>query len=411
LRERDLPAAHPAEAFDLGFPRGEVAYNGIGRGRDGVIHCAVSTHRLDAGARLFTFDPESSAVSPVADLDAALASSRPRAIPHGKVHVDLVAVGDAMLGAAHLGYYDPRAPVERPGSAPGHAPYPGGWFFSIEDRRVVPLAQAPAGEGIIAMTADPGRSMLYALTWPRGLLLALDLRSLTLRDHGPALGIGETGSRADGTWVRICRSLAVDPISGAVFWSDGAGRILRLAESSIEVVGAAPRPEMWRKIVWDADERAFYGVLWTSSALFRFDPASLACEEIAVLRAPGAPSGATATLALSLEEKTIHLLATGPGVLRAPRIQLASTTSYLTYDLCSSVTHAHGPLRLGDGRWITQAQSLLLADGAAYSVCWVEVAPGSPGAGEIRELRRHTPEYRARGYAEEMVLVRFAPRR
>jgi hypothetical protein len=105
----------------------------------------------------------------------------------------------------------------------------------------------------------------------------------------------------------------------------------------------------------------------------------------------------------------IHACATGPGLLRESELPLASTVSHATFDLATRETRFSGPLRLHDGRWITQAQSLLLVDGFAYSLCWVELPAGdrSPRAQHVRALRRHTPEYRARGYAEQMMLVRF----
>ena len=81
-------------------------------------------------------------------------------------------------------------------------------------------------------------------------------------------------------------------------------------------------------------------------------------------------------------------------------------------DLVTNTTRTSGPLRLADGRWITQSQSLLLHGDRAYSLCWVEVPnrDRSPRANAIRRLRRDTPEYRTRGYAEEMMLIRFAIR-
>lgn len=400
-----------AEAFDLAFPQGEASYNGIGQAPDGTILFAIGTKGLEAGARLFAFDPESSSVRVMADLDPALTPPGRRAIPQGKVHVDLVAAGGMTVGATHIGYYDPRSAVERPGTAPGYAPYPGGWFFAVEDDRVVPLAQAPAGEGIITMSVDVERRVAFALTWPRGLFLTYDLDAGTLRNYGAVMGAGETGSKNDGTWWRICRSLAVEPTSGAVFWSDERGRIGRFDGSSIEMVGSTPRGELWRKVVWHPSQRVFYGVLWRSSTLFRFDPATLSCEELGMLGVP--PSPATLAFALDPDGRTLHALAAGPGVLRDGQIQLAGSVTHLTYDvgrdLGNGTQRASGPLRLPDGRWVTQSQSLLLAGAYAYSLCWVEVPPGdrSPRAREIRALRRRTREYRGRGYAEEMMLVRF----
>lgn len=113
-----------AQGFDLGFPQGEAAYNAMGQARDGVVYFAIGTKSLDAGARLFAFDPTSSSVRLVEDLGQELASPGVRSIPQGKVHVDLVPIGEALIGATHIGYYDARAEIEQPGTAAGYAPYP-----------------------------------------------------------------------------------------------------------------------------------------------------------------------------------------------------------------------------------------------------------------------------------------------
>jgi hypothetical protein len=395
--ERELGEPRIVEGFALDFPEGEAAYNAIGADANGAIWFAVGTKSRDVGARLFRFGGDSGdwrrrTPHMMADLDRALETSR--ALAHGKVHVDLVDAGAAMLSATHVGYYDLRDGMERP--AREH--YPGGWFFAIENDRITPLAQAPAGEGIITMSADLARGTLFAFTWPSGLFLTLDLGSRTLRNHGPVFGAGEHGSKKDGSWSRVCRSIGVDPHTGVPYWSNDTGTIFRANEA----VATTPRKEMWRKVLWH--DGAFYGTLWQSSALIRFDPQTNICEEIGSLAA----SNAAATLALTRQDNTIHTLATGPGIVP----QLATTVLHKTHDLTTNTTTTSGPLRLSDGRHITQSQSLLLHGDHAYSLCWVEVpnSDRSPRADAIRRLRRDTAEYRTRGYAEEMMLIRFAIR-
>ena len=331
-----------ATAFDPHFHEGEVvAYNGLG---DDIVF-AVSTKSLHAGAHLFRFDPATRSIRLIADLDEALPKPQPRTIPQGKVHVDFADIGGVLYGATHIGYYDPNDATERPGTAEGYAPYPGGWFFAIENDRIVPLAQAPAGEGIIAMSGDPARGVLAGLTWPGGLFLTLDVGSRALRNHGCVISSG-----------RICRTLGIDPGSGAIFWSDDTGRIWRY-DGSIGAVAATPQREMWRKVVWHPGHRLFYGITWDSAALFRFDPASLACEDLGTLRVRRAP----ATLAFSLEGDTIHALAFG----------WLRTVWHLTFDVESKARSAAGPLILADGRRVRQAQSLRIAGGIAYTLGWV----------------------------------------
>jgi len=66
-------------------------------------------------------------------------------------------------------------------------------------------------------------------------------------------------------------------------------------------------------------------------------------------------------------------------------------------------------LRLRDGRFVTEAQSLAIVGDVLCGTMWVEVptTDRSPRAEAIRQRRRGTEEYRVRGYAEEILFVRF----
>ena len=194
--------------------------------------------------------------------------------------------------------------------------------------------------------------------------------------------------------MRICRSLGVDPESGNVFWSDDNGRIARFNGEAIDIV--ATLPEMWRKVLWHAEERVFYGILWNSATLFRFDPRSMRVDSLGPMRM--APAPATLAFAFDPDQRTIHTLATGPGLTRRSQVQLASTVWHLSYDLESRRIRTRGPLRLGDGRWLTQSQSLLVRRDAMYALAWVEASGSS----------RDTYDSRRRGYAEEIIFVRAA---
>lgn len=393
-----------ADVFRCAFPEGEAAYNGIGIGADGTIHFALSSKSKTPG-RIFAFDPQTERVRGVADLGTAFPSNGARAIPQGKVHVDLEPAGDRLYGATHLGYYEPGEAKERPGHAAGYAPYPGGWFFAIANGRLLPCAQAPGGEGVITMRVDAARSRAHALTWPSGRLLGVDLPSGRLQDHGPVMGAGEAGSVDAGQWRRVCRSLAVHPATGHVFWSDDAGAIWRLAGDRIETVARLPIADIWRKVCWHPERRIFYGWTWREALLFTFDPETLVCRALATLPAPG-----TLAFALDAAGTHLHILARGPGMIRRGQIQLAETVTHLTYDVDSGALRVRGRLCAADGCGITQAQSLLLAGEQAFAVAWVEVsaADRSDYARAVRACRRDVPAYRVRGYAEEIALVRFA---
>jgi len=416
VREDSVRQFHPVTAHDLSFPAGEAAYNGLGAAADGAIYFAVSTKRLDAAGRIFTFDPPTSTVRVVADLDEELGDRSVRAIPHGKVHVELTDVDGRLHGATHVGFYELRDGIERPAAADGYATYPGGRFFALQGGRLLAEGAAPVGEGIITMSADAVGRRLHALTWPGARYLVLDLANGSVRDHGPVAGEAESGSPRVGTWQRVCRSLGVVPGTDDVFLSDGAGRIVRRRGDRAEHVATLPRREMWRTVRWDPATRVFYGLTWNSAVLFSFDPVTSTCRELGTLGAEGIPPGRGGTLAFVLDRgsRTIHYLEAGGGLRRGlVEPPLIGTVWYVTHDLASGVTRTHGALRLGDGRWITEAQSLLLAGGVLYTSAGVEVsnADRSGRARELRARRAGTHEHAVRGYAEEIALVTFAPAR
>lgn len=401
----DAPVA--VDDYRCDFPEGEAAFNGLGAGRDGRVYLAIGTKSTTAG-RIFVFDPRTGRVDLLADLETAFPAAGGRAIPQGKIHVDFIPAGDRVYAATHVGYYDAAAATERPGRAPGFAPYSGGWFFAIAGDRVLPYAQAPAGEGVIAMCVDAGRNHAFGLTWPGGLLLSLDLASGSLRNHGPVFGAGEAGSIENGSWHRVCRCLVTHPATGHVFWSDDAGAIWRLDGERVEAVARLPVADHWRKVCWDEDRNVFVGWTWRDALLFTFDPATLVCRTLTKMSA-GADRAATLAFALDPDRRRIHALVRGPGLLRQGRIQLAEAARYATYDLATGATTMRGLLQTRDGRVVTQAQSLLVIGGDAYAVAWIELSPAdrTPYAQAVRAMRRDDRVCRARGYTEEIALVRF----
>ncbi len=76
------------------------------------------------------------------------------------------------------------------------------------------------------MNMDTQRGRLYGLTWPSGRISSrYDLATKELKDLGPTSLDGENGKGA--SYRTICRSLAVNPDDGAVYFTTGDGAILR----------------------------------------------------------------------------------------------------------------------------------------------------------------------------------------
>src|SRR5262249_33454728 len=145
------------------------------------------------------------------------------------------------------------------------------------------LAHATAEQGIIDFSMDGKRGRLYGLTWPAGEFLRYDLASGELKNLGPTSKQGEAGT---GTNYRIlCRSLAVDPEDGSIYFTTADGDIERYQydHDDIETLRGAnmrkdyfgtfdpnAKPAMgynWRQTFWYAPEKAIYGLHGTSGYL------------------------------------------------------------------------------------------------------------------------------------------------
>ena len=163
------------------------------------------------------------------DIGRALGEDATAAIAHGKIHVCPVEDEDGVLYAAtHIGFYRRRRGLAEPGRVVGRLPFGGGHFIAIDPRdgTVTSIARAPSEEGVIAMSMDVERRRLFGLTWPSGRLLQVDLarsgppRAARLLDYGPVCGRAEVGP---GPREPVCRTLAVDPRDGRVWWSRRSG--------------------------------------------------------------------------------------------------------------------------------------------------------------------------------------------
>lgn len=390
-----------AERFDAGFSKGDSGYKGIGRGGDRIYY-QISCHRIESHAQVFAFDPATRAIEHVADLGEAVGEKGAKRVPQGKIHVDFIEHRGKLYTATHMGYYRTVGDIELPGTAEGYGTYPGGHFLSYDmaARRFEDLGRAPEEEGIITMAMDKERERLYGLTWPGGLFVHTDIRSRAFKNHGPVFGKAERGRGEERSL--ICRTMALDPREGSVYWSDTRGAVYayRPASDSVETLQGTTlnfvgRPEQWRQIVWRSKERVFYGITNASSTLFRFDPETRRVEDL--FRMPVRPQegfshtpgkGAALGFRLGPDGDTLDYLAVAPGINergRSPR----NVLRFVTYHIPSRTYRDHGRLRLSDGRFPVFAQSLEEADGMVYAVAWIE-RPGEASE-EINLIRFADP--------------------
>ncbi len=280
-----------ARTYNSGFPRAHDTYNAMGAASNGKIYYVLSTEAIDVGAQMYSFDPATGKIEHLVDLNQACGEAGKKMISQGKSHVNFVEHNGKLYFATHIGYYSIIDGMEKPGVPPkGMEPYPGGHFVSYDMKsgKFEDLGIAPDREGIITMNMDPNRGRIYGISWPKGYFLRLDMASKEIKNFGPVSEQGEDGKGP--TYRTLCRSMAIDPQDGSVYFSTGDGVIkrYRFDKDAIETVegedlrkdyfglydptSAGHMGYNWRQTVWYPGENAIYGVHGNSGYLFRFDP-------------------------------------------------------------------------------------------------------------------------------------------
>jgi hypothetical protein len=286
-----------ASIVDSGIAEGHDTYNGISCASDGRIYYVHSSEKADVAAQMYYYDPAKSVVKHLGDLTEACGEKGSKAIAQGKSHVGFVESDGKLYFTTHIGYYSIIEGMEKPGIPPaGMKKYPGGHFlaYDMATGKYEDLAIAPRNEGIITFTMDTKRKRLYGLSWPTGHLLRYDLAKKELKDIGPVSGLGEDGQGK--TFRTICRSMAVNPEDGSVYFSTSDGIIHRYlydSEKVEDIAGDDLKKDYfgqydistsgsmaynWRKVFWHDGEKAIYGVHGNSGYLFRFLPATQTVE-------------------------------------------------------------------------------------------------------------------------------------
>ncbi len=377
-----------ARWHDAGF-NGDDSYNAVTAASDGKIYYVICAHKIDQGARMFSYDPSSGKVASIADLTEASGEKDLKAVPQGKSHVDFYEHKGKLYFATHMGYYQVIDGKELVGVPPaGYKPYPGGHFlaYDMATGKIEKLATAPAGEGIITLSMDKRKEKLYALTWPSAHFLVYDIAKKELRDLGLTAGRGEKG---EGDSFRVvCRSIAVDPMYGTAFFTDATGAIWRYGwarqDKELQTIPGSTMKRAvfgqwdpnkpghmgynWRQIVWYGREKLFYGTHGMSGYLFQFDPRAGAVDVVERIASEKSiangqydnfPYGYLG-LTLGPDGHTLYFLTGTPK---------GEEMRFVTYDIPARKYTDHGALVLDDGSRPTWAQSIAVGrDKRVYTV-------------------------------------------
>jgi hypothetical protein len=243
------------------------------------------------------------------------------------------------------------------------------------------------------MNVDTARGRMYGITWPVGHFLRLDLAKKDLKDFGPISLDGENGKGA--RYRTLCRSLAIDPRDGSVYFTNGDGAILhyRYDTDTLETLQGEDMKKdyfglydptspghmgyNWRMTFWYPATNMVYGVHGNSGYLFSFDPKAPKVEVLDRLTSlPSQRSGmydqfsyGYLGFALAPDGRSIHYLTGGPIYENGKRVSGKSSTAkgeakglenlhLVTYDIPNAKYNDNGAIFFENGDRPTYVNSI-----------------------------------------------------
>lgn len=391
--------------FDSGFPLSHDTYNGITGASDGRIYYILCSEDVAIGAQMYCFDPCRGNIRHVADLTKACGEEN--TVCQGKSHVPFVEANGRLWFATHVGYYDIIDGKEMPGAPPtGRQPYPGGHIlaYDLTTGAIHDFGIPITCQGILTMGMDTSSGQVYGLTWPQGRFFRFDVASRRSTDLGLVFESGELGTGAH--YRTICRSLAVDPRDGSIYFTRGEGSIhvCRRGSDKVEQLPGYPMKKdyfgtydpsspghmayCWRQVVWHEGEKRFYGVHGNSGYLFIFDPERGDIEVVDRLTSiPSRRSGMFDQFSygylgftLGPDRETLYYLTGGPLFMDGKRVEGKASTSrgeakgeenlhLVTWHIPSGRYTDHGAVVLDNGENPRYVNSIAIGgDGIVYTL-------------------------------------------
>lgn len=400
-----------ATIHNSGFEHSHDTYNGLSSASDGKIYYVLCSELMDLAGQFYCFDPATGETEHLGDLTEMCGEKDMKVVAQGKSHVKFYEMDGKLYFSTHLGYYSIIDGMEKPGiGKDGYGGYRGGHLlaFDMTTRKTEDLGLAPNNEGILTMTMDTDRGLIYGLTWPVGYLFRYNVATREMKNLGPFTGEGEDGK---GEKFRvICRSIAVNPDDGTIYLTDADGNIkrLRVGQDEVEIVeGEDMRKDYfgkyeaytsgsmaynWRQVFWYAPEKKIYGVHGNSGYLFRFDPAEPRIEILERLTSiPSKLSGMNDQFSygylgfiLGPDGHTIYYLTGAPIYIDGKRVLGAASTArgeakgledlhLITYDINTGLYLDHGAVFYPDGQRPLYVNSIAVGqDGTVYSMGRIE---------------------------------------
>ncbi len=386
-RKHQSPEIIRAKSFDSGFPLSHDTYNGISVASDGRIYYILCSVDVDEGGKMYCFDPETEKIKYCGDLTEMCGEKNTKSIPQGKSHVPFTEYGKKLYFSTHIGYYTNIEGMDKMGIPPvGYLPYPGGHLlvYDMETGGVEDLAKVPHKEGVLTMSMDTERMIIYGITWPSGYFFRFDLKKNEMKDFGLISLEGENGQGQ--TFRTLCRCIPINPENGDAWFSTSEGDIYKCTPGGTELIlltednlrkdyfgqydPASPghMGYNWRQVAWHNTSKCFYGIHGNSGYLFKFDPEKKSIELVERLTSrPSKRSGMFDQFSygylgfyLDNERETIYYLTGAPIYKNGRRVAGKANTAkgeakgledlhLVTFNITRNEYKDHGAIKLENG--------------------------------------------------------------
>jgi hypothetical protein len=396
-----------ATIYNSGFEHSHDTYNGISTASDGKVYYVLCSELMDVAGQMYSFDPATGQTEHLGDLTEMAGEKDMKVVAQGKSHVNFFESDGKLYFSTHLGYYSIINGMEMPGVPTGdYKPYRGGHLlvYDMKTKKGESLGLAPGGEGILTMTMDTKRGIIYGLTWPSAYFFRYNVATKEMKNLGPFTGKAES---VKGEEYRvICRSIAVDPEDGTAYLTNADGEIKKLKPGTdtpeiiagedmkkdyfgkYEVSTAGSMAYNWRQVFWYAPEKQIYGVHGNSGYLFSFDPAVPRLEVLD--RITSEPSKLTGMFdqfsfgylgfKLGPDGRTIYYLTGGPIYIDGKRVTGEDAIArgaarglenlhLITYDIPTGKYMDNGPIFYPNGERPLYVNSIAIGDdGTVYTL-------------------------------------------
>jgi len=412
-----------AKLHETDFDVSDSNFNSLTAIGDEVFY-TLSSHNLDTHGRVYGYDIKTGDIRMLADLGEITGETGKKSIPQGKSHARFYRIGDKVYFSTHVAYSvrgdDAR---EAPGVPDGYKPYPGGKLveYCLKTGAAKILYTAPEGEGFMTFHVDTGRSLAYLLTWPSAHFYVYDIKNGLAFDRGCNSRGGE-GGRGD-QFMCICRCIVTDPRDGAAYYTNADGEILEYRHETgvVKAVGWAHlRKDVfgrldphrgghygynWRWILWNEKYQKFYAVHGKSGYLFTFDPKARKVEVITRIASEYCIKNGIyeyfrygyMTLDLKPGDDDLLYYISGYCVFKDPTPELARLAqqtgdpdetkeglkteqfiTLVTYHIPTGAYKDHGVIRLEDGKYPSNTQSIAIDRyGRIYTCPWIPRGDGA----------------------------------